>query len=55
MTTKQKQFETIESLMAAGKKMTRREFIRNAAILGIGMTAASGMWSKIGLEVTSKP
>ena len=46
MTEKQKQFETIESLLAAGKKMTRREFIRNAAILGIGMTAASGMWSK---------
>jgi peptide/nickel transport system substrate-binding protein len=46
MTMKQKQFQTIETLLAAGRKMTRREFIRNAAILGISVSAASGLWSK---------
>ncbi len=46
MTEEQKHFQTIQDLLTAGGKMTRREFIRKAAILGIGMTAASGMWSK---------
>jgi len=41
-----KAFKTVEDLLTASKKMTRREFIRNAAILGIGMTAASGLWTK---------
>ncbi len=46
MTTKQKHFQTIETLLAAGKRMTRREFIQNAAIIGIGISVASGLWSK---------
>ena len=46
MTMEKKAFKTVEDLLTASKKMTRREFIRNAAILGIGMTAASGLWTK---------
>ena len=46
MTKKQKKFENVETLLAAGRKMTRREFIRNAAMLGISISVASGLWSK---------
>lgn len=44
MTTQQKHPKTIETLMAAGKQMTRREFMQRAAILGIGLSTASGLW-----------
>ena len=45
MMTQQKKPQNIQDLLTSGKKLTRREFMQRAALLGIGMSAASGLWS----------
>ena len=46
--------KTLETLAAHSKKISRREFLQRAAVLGIGMTAAVNLWTTSANAATPK-